>query len=88
MKLRNELYTLIDAGEGQRTPVQIVKGEYTGLTVLYGEVKFLENKDSCKLSFDYEITANPYSVGLSDKEKLRQVLGDVLLDIIEGLHSD
>lgn len=61
-------------------PIQIDEGKFAGCQVVYGYVAFAE--DEPILKFDYEIV-NGYNVNEDQRIEFQQVLGDILVQLIE-----
>lgn len=59
-------------------PIQIDEGQFSGCQVIYGAVSIQEDV----LKFDYEIV-NDYTVKTGQEKEFIQMLGDILVEIIE-----
>ncbi len=67
--------------------VKIMEGKYEGLVYQYGTVSFHEDeeKDIASVSFDYRIVED---VEDKDDNELKEILGDILVDILEEHVND
>ena len=63
-------------------PIQLDEGQFAGCQVVYGAVAFDETPIGVPiLKFDYEIV-NDYTVKESQVSEFRQVIGDILVQLI------
>ena len=67
--------------------VKIMEGKYEGLVYQYGTVSFHEDEenDIASVSFDYRIVED---VEDKDDNELKEVLGNILVDILEEHVND
>jgi len=80
-----EQYTYVTDKDDNWTCIGITGGKYDGVVYKYGEVNFVEEKDSdqMKLQFEWDIVD---SNGLPKEmlgEDFFSLIGDVLVDILE-----
>lgn len=64
-----------------KTVMKILRGEFSGVKVIYDKVYITDNVDSAVLSFDYEILDIQYKE-LRNSLKFKNHLGDILLSIL------
>ncbi len=62
--------------------VRILEGKYKGMIYQYGTASFEENnnEDNALLSFNYRIVESVEDV---DPDELQEILGDILVDILD-----
>ncbi len=73
-------YTYVDGNEQQN--IKILSGEFTGVVFEYGSVKFLEENDSIRVDFDYNLIENPNEVEVKPHQ-VTTVFGDIIMDVLE-----
>ena len=66
--------------------IKILEGKYKELVYHYNYVSF--NEESVNLQFEYDIDETPEGLEIddldeSDREELEQILGDILVNIVE-----
>jgi len=70
----------------ENLPIVIKEGEYEGMVYTYGNVQFKQDEDDMKLIFNYDIITNPTNRSieeLDEDETFQNLLGDLLLEIID-----
>lgn len=88
-------YVYLEHGDKEALcPIMITEGAFEGFVYQYGVVKVeeIDEDESAKLSFDYQLIEVPfdYEVGDEDEEKVQfeTVIGDILADIIANTPVD
>lgn len=77
-------YRFHDFAEQDSTWVEITSGEFNGIVVTYGTVKFVEEGELGRLAFSYDILhSGEHDVDvLKSNEEFTTILGDILTKII------
>ena len=83
-------YEIIFEGEYQEkdtAKIRILEGKYKDLVYHYNYVSF--NEETVQVQFAYDIDESPSSLEIdsleeSDKQELEQMLGDILVNIVEN----
>lgn len=73
-------YTYVDGNEQQN--IKILSGNFTGVVFEYGSVKFLEENDSIRVDFDYNLIENPNEAEVTP-DRVITVFGDIIMDVLE-----
>tara|TARA_R100001463_G_scaffold87343_1_gene142012 strand:- start:267 stop:569 length:303 start_codon:yes stop_codon:yes gene_type:complete len=71
--------------EGKNTgehAIQIDEGKYADVVYVYGKVGIDERTNDCRLYFDYNILDN--SEVVEDDDDFKEVIGDILVDLLEN----
>jgi hypothetical protein len=74
-------YELLDEDNNGNQLIQLTSTEYSGIIYNYGRVRLVEEDDLLRVQFEYDIHENP--VGVVDKDKFRNHIGDILIDLLE-----
>ena len=73
-------YTYVDGNEQQN--IKILSGEFTGIVFEYGSVKFVEENNSIRVDYDYNLIENPNQVD-AKPHQVKKVFGDIIMDVLE-----
>ena len=74
-------YELLDEDYNGNQLIKLTSSEYSGIIYTYGRVRLLEEEDLLRVQFEYDIQENP--VGFVDRDKFRNHIGDILIDLLE-----
>lgn len=74
-------YELLDEDYNGNQFIQLTSSEYSGIIYTYGKVRLVEEDDLLRVQFEYDIHENP--VGFVDRDKFRNHIGDILIDLLE-----
>lgn len=74
-------YELLDEDYSGNQLIKLICNEYSGIIYTYGRVRLLEEDDLLRVQFEYDIHENP--VGFVDRDKFRNYIGDILIDLLE-----
>lgn len=74
-------YELLDEDYNGNQLIQLTSSEYSGIIYTYGKVRLVEEDDLLRVQFEYDIHENP--VGFVDRDKFRNHIGDILIDLLE-----
>ena len=77
-------YTFSKHENCEHQAIKLLGGKYENFIISYGGVKFKENQleNTLTLEFTYDILEQPHTD--VDDVELRDLLGDILVDIIEN----
>ena len=71
--------------------VRILTGQFTETVVQYGTIRFNENdinEDGMEMSFNFDVIETPNPEAFPENPVLQEVVGDLLLQIIENAISN
>lgn len=71
--------------------VRILTGAFTETVVQYGTIRFNENdinEDGMEMTFNFDVIETPDPEAIPDNPELQNVVGDMLLQIIENAISN
>lgn len=74
-------YELLDEDHNGNQLIKLTSREYSGIIYTYGRVRLLEEEDQLRVQFEFDIHENP--VGFVDRDKFRNHIGDILIDLLE-----
>jgi hypothetical protein len=74
-------YELLDEDYNGNQLIKLTSSEYSGIIYTYGRVRLLEEEDLLRVQFEFDIHENP--VGFVDRDKFRNHIGDILVDLLE-----
>jgi hypothetical protein len=74
-------YELLDEDHNGNQLIKLTSSEYSGIIYTYGRVRLLEEDDQLRIQFEFDIHENP--VGFVDRDKFRNHIGDILVDLLE-----
>lgn len=74
-------YELLDEDSNGNQLIELTSNQYSGIIYTYGRVRLLEEDDQLRVQFEYDIHENP--VGFVDRDKFRNHIGDILIDLLE-----
>ena len=74
-------YELLDEDYNGNQLIQLTSKEYSGIIYTYGRVRLLEEDEQLRVQFEFDIHENP--VGFVDRDKFRNHIGDILIDLLE-----
>lgn len=74
-------YELLDEDYNGNQLIKLTSNEYSGIIYTYGRVRLLEEDDQLRVQFEFDIHENP--VGFVDRDKFRNHIGDILIDLLE-----
>jgi hypothetical protein len=74
-------YELLDEDYDGNQLIKLTSNEYSGIIYTYGRVRLLEEEDLLRVQFEFDIHENP--VGFVDRDKFRNHIGDILIDLLE-----
>ena len=74
-------YKLLDEDYMGNQLIELTSKEYSGIIYTYGRVRLLEEDDQLRVQFEFDIHENP--VGFVDRNKFRNHIGDILIDLLE-----
>ncbi len=74
-------YELLDEDYNGNQLIKLTSNEYSGIIYTYGRVRLLEEEDQLRVQFEFDIHENP--VGFVDRDKFRNHIGDILIDLLE-----
>jgi hypothetical protein len=74
-------YELLDEDHDGNQFIQLTSSPYSGIIYTYGRVRLVEEEDLLRVQFEYDIHENP--VGFVDRDKFRNHIGDILIDLLE-----
>jgi hypothetical protein len=74
-------YELLDEDYNGNQLIKLTSSEYSGIIYTYGRVRLLEEEDLLRVQFEFDIHENP--VGFVDRDKFRNHIGDILIDLLE-----
>ena len=74
-------YKLLDEDYMGNQLIELTSKEYSGIIYTYGRVRLLEEDDQLRVQFEFDIHENP--VGFVDRDKFRNHIGDILIDLLE-----
>lgn len=74
-------YELLDEDSNGNQFIKLTSNQYSGIIYTYGRVRLLEEDDQLRVQFEYDIQENP--VGFVDRDKFRNHIGDILIDLLE-----
>jgi len=74
-------YELLDEDSNGNQFIKLTSNQYSGIIYTYGRVRLLEEDDQLRVQFEYDIHENP--VGFVDRDKFRNHIGDILIDLLE-----
>ncbi len=74
-------YELLDEDYTGNQLIKLTSNEYSGIIYTYGRVRLLEEDDVLRVQFEYDIHENP--VGFVDRDKFKNYIGDILIDLLE-----
>ncbi len=74
-------YELLDEDYTGNQLIKLTSNEYSGIIYTYGRVRLLEEDDLLRVQFEYDIHENP--VGFVDRDKFKNYIGDILIDLLE-----
>lgn len=61
--------------------IELTSGEFSGIIYTYGKVRLIEEGDTLRVQFEYDIRENP--IGDIDRDKFKNHIGDILIDILD-----
>ena len=85
LKMSHKEYTFVTNSKGD-TAIRIDDGDYKNVVLAFGKVGFNELEEECRLYFDYYLLENGDQV--EDENKFKEVVGDILVDILENHPSE
>mgnify|MGYP000626695721 CR=1 FL=1 len=74
-------YELLDEDHNGNQLIKLTSSDYSGIIYTYGRVRLLEEEDQLRVQFEFDIHENP--VGFVDRDKFRNHIGDILIDLLE-----
>jgi len=74
-------YELLDEDYNGNQLIQLTSNEYSGIIYTYGRVRLVEEDDQLRVQFEFDIHENP--VGFVDRDKFKNHIGDILIDLLE-----
>jgi hypothetical protein len=74
-------YELLDEDYNGNQFIKLTSSEYSGIIYTYGRVRLLEEDETLRVQFEYDIHENP--VGFVDRVKFKNHIGDILVDLLE-----
>jgi hypothetical protein len=74
-------YELLDEDYDGNQLIKLTSSEYSGIIYTYGRVRLLEEDDQLRIQFEFDIHENP--VGFVERDKFRNHIGDILVDLLE-----
>ena len=74
-------YELLDEDYNGNQLIQLTSNEYSGIIYTYGRVRLVEEDDLLRVQFEFDIHENP--VGFVDRDKFKNHIGDILIDLLE-----
>lgn len=74
-------YELLDEDHNGNQLIKLTSNAYSGIIYTYGRVRLLEEDDLLRVQFEYDIHENP--VGFVDRDKFKNHIGDILVDLLE-----
>ena len=78
----DEHFKIVDMGEEGMDHVLLTKGKYKDVEFQYGEVKLIEEDNSLRVSFIYEVFDNPSKVDTTTKE-FNDYIGKILVAVLD-----
>ena len=73
-------FVVLQSRSGEPDRIKLTEGQYSGIILSYGKVRFDEEGDTCKMHFEYEVHEDTGVTYI--KEELEEYLGDLLQFII------
>jgi hypothetical protein len=67
--------------------IQILDGVFSGISVIFGKVSFLEEDDGLIIKFDHEVLENPNSMDLVTEDFVNYI-GDILVQIMAATYKN
>ena len=80
-------YTFVENANVNYSGFKITEGKYKDVIYYYGKVKFVEDGESMRLKFDYNVARNPENADTDNKE-FKNIIGDILAENIERQLDD
>jgi hypothetical protein len=83
-KISDDDYEIIDRGEENFHHIRIKAATYKDVVYQYGAVRLFEENDSLRISFDYEVFANPNNLYI-DGGAFKEYIGHILVNNLEEI---
>lgn len=74
-------YELLDEDYNGNQLIKLTCNPYSGIIYTYGRVRLVEEDELLRVQFEYDIQENP--VGILEREKFRDYIGDILVELLE-----
>ena len=74
-------YELLDEDYNGNQLIKLTCNPYSGIIYTYGRVRLLEEDEQLRIQFEYDIHENP--VGIIEREKFKNHIGDILVDLLD-----
>jgi hypothetical protein len=74
-------YELLDEDYNGNQLIKLTCNPYSGIIYTYGRVRLVEEDELLRVQFEYDIQENP--VGILEREKFRNYIGDILVELLE-----
>lgn len=74
-------YEILDEDFNGSQLIKLTSNDYSGIIYTYGQVRLIEEEDTLRVQFEYDIVENP--VGVLDSN-FKNHIGDILIDILDS----